>query len=989
VDEEQRIYTIPKNFAEPGRAFGNLYARNIIEAIVLTALLYQVEMAFIPFQTTIKIAIVILTCLPLLGIGCVGVRGYSLIEFTLRYIGYRQNRRKLKLRRIMKRLTKADMDRLAKEGRKTNVKKKRKPMIVKKTEEGEESEDQKKNKEELKHLVESVIPQNMRVNKSNQHFVQELLPFKRVEYGLIRTRDGQYVKILEIMPANLNGMNGSDFNAIGQAYEEWLRVAPCRVQIKVITQKKTSFDYIDTIKHYIENENNPDTRKMGLNYIRHIKELTHQGGISRRAFLIFQYEREGMGKEDMETIYSQIYTRVGLANQIFNRMGNKICDAIDGDQDAFVYNVLYELLNRKTAVNEPFANREKRVRSDIAKVKKIDPIFVTTSIAPNDLVAPRGIDFTNPDYVVIEGVYTSYISIEASSLPTEAHLGWTSYFINAGEGIDVDIFTEKMDRDKELTRIERKLTTNQISYNDSQGSSTKRNFITDVLESGFFIKQQMTQGGEDLYYTTILITIMGNTRKELESRKTVLKGLFKQQNIGFVDLRHQMEDCFLSTLPLCNIEKTLFAKNKRNMLTQSVASMYPFTSYEMNDKTGIALGHATNGSIVFLNLFNNAQLNNANMFVVGSPGAGKTYTISIMAIRMRIMQIKTIIIAPFKGYEFKRACNALGGSFIKLSLKSKHCINIMDIMVVETEYSNYDDSDEERNPITEKIENIIAFLELIYPEITNKQRSKLDKAIKNTYAEKGILLDKPKSIYQNGKDGAFKEMPILGDLQEQVAKDPELTDIDNALEPYVNGRLKCFNQHTNVDINNKYTVIDVSELSENLLAVGMFIAITFSSENIEADRTKQKAIIFDEAWRVLKSDTDKSGVVGEYVKKTVKIIRGMGGSAIFATQDLKDLNNNDNAKSIISACHSKLILGLEKSEAELAQRLVGMTDEEVQFVQKAERGFGLLCAGKNRIPLMMKASELEHELITTSRSDLEQIEKRRMAEKLKEKNIAV
>ena len=84
------------------------------------------------------------------------------------------------------------------------------------------------------------------------------------------------------------------------------------------------------------------------------------------------------------------------------------------------------------------------------------------------------------------------------------------------------------------------------------------------------------------------------------------------------------------------MEKKLYERSKRNLLTSGAASCYPFTSYEMCDNNGILLGvNKYNSSLIIVDIFNSTVYKNANIAILGTSGAGKTFTMQLMALRMR------------------------------------------------------------------------------------------------------------------------------------------------------------------------------------------------------------------------------------------------------------------------------------------------------------------------------------------------------------------
>lgn len=106
------------------------------------------------------------------------------------------------------------------------------------------------------------------------------------------------------------------------------------------------------------------------------------------------------------------------------------------------------------------------------------------------------------------------------------------------------------------------------------------------------------------------------------------------------------------SLPVMHMNKNLYEKSKRNVLTTGVASCYPFTSFEICDDNGILLGvNRHNNSLVIVDIFNSKKYKNANMAILGTSGAGKTFTMQLMALRMRRKNIQVFILAPLKGHE--------------------------------------------------------------------------------------------------------------------------------------------------------------------------------------------------------------------------------------------------------------------------------------------------------------------------------------------------
>ena len=189
---------------------------------------------------------------------------------------------------------------------------------------------------------------------------------------------------------------------------------------------------------------------------------------------------------------------------------------------------------------------------------------------------------------------------------------------------------------------------------------------------------------------------------------------------------------------------------------------------------------------------------------------------------------------------------------------------------------------------------------------------------------------------------------------------------------FVTGSAQSFNRQTNVDLSNKYIVLDLSELKGKLLPVGMFIALDYVWDQIKADRTQRKAIFIDEIWQLIGASSTR--MAAEFCLEIFKVIRGFGGAAVAATQDLSDffgLEDGKYGRAIINNSKNKIILNLEPDEARTVQETLKLTRSEVRAITQFERGEALICSNSNKVPVVVKASQTELEMITTDRAELE------------------
>lgn len=918
--EELDTYTIPPNFMESGTLFGGAFKlRNALEAGTLV-LAIGLPVFRLPISLTMRIILLCLTALPLGLIALIGVSGESLSSFIFSFFRF------LKKRRIVSQPAEEDNP---------------------------------------------TQPNDLKGHRARAARIQtpmDYFPIQKIEHGVIYTRDHRYVKVLEVTPINFLLRSAREQRSILYSYVHYLKISPVKVQMKVLTKKANVNRHLESIRREFQNETDEKCRELQKDYENLIRQIGSKEAITRRFFLIFEYE--GFGRhESEEEMLSALMTAEQTAKTYLLQCGNKIVEP--ESEDEATVELLYELLNRKTSTETSLSTRSNEV---IARHLFRDGTDELGDIPAAEFFAPPSMDFRHAHYLHIDGTYYSYLLIPSSGYKPRVAAGWLSILINAGEGIDVDMFLFRQPKEQVIHKLGQQLRINRSKIRDVSDTNTDFDDLEGAIRSGYFLKDGLA-ANEDFYYFSTLITVTAGSVKELNWRIAELKKLLVSQDLNASPCTFRQEDAFLSSLPLVSLEKHLYARSRRNMLTLGAASCYPFTSYELCDDTGILLGiNKHNNSLVIADLFNSQIYKNANMAILGTSGSGKSFTLQLFALRLRRKNIQVFILAPLKGHEFCRAARNIGGEIIQISPSSPHCINVMEIRPVDTAAAELlDEAVIEKSLLTAKIQRLHIFFALLIPDMTHEERQLLDEAMIKTYASFGITHENT-SLVDEACPERFRPMPKLGDLHQELLKSPQTRRLANILNRLVHGSASTFNQDTNVNLDNKYTVLDISELTGDLLTVGMFVALDFVWDKAKQDRTKEKAIFIDETWQLIGASSNK--LAAEYVLEIFKIVRGYGGSAICATQDLDDffaLEGGKYGRGIVNNAKTKIILNLEDEEAQRVQELLHLSEAETLAITHFERGNGLISTNNNNVTVEFKASELEKELITTDRRELQQL----------------
>lgn len=815
---------------------------------------------------------------------------------------------------------------------------------------------------------------------------QSFLPIRDVKDGIIQTKDDRYVKLMEFQPINFELRSPDEQATIISQFSAAIRSMPKTVHIKITTTPSDVTPFINDLRDRYNAEDNEGCRTLIADQMQYISNVSRTQGVSRRFFLSFEYE-QGSGFRKRPT-FEEIY-------QDLNRQARSIAASMEGcgnmllssDDKQYLLNALWTTICHQQSMEMTFEEHMAEVieRYSAYYERPVD----MDEIPVNDFIAPRKMLFSlSPTYAVIDGLYTAYCYLPSGAYPVQALGGWLQVLFGYMDGVDVDFWIHKEDIEQVQRRLQLELKNNKIKSAHTDDVSQDYDDILSAIQSGYYIKQAIASG-DDFCYMSTLLTITGHSLEELQYNYQQMYEYIVRNDMTMRRCYFQQEDAFMACIPLAAYNKRLFQKSRRNIMGSQLGSCYPFTAYELCDPGGVFMGlNSRYGSPVFINPFDTTKYQNANMLILGPSGTGKTYTLMCYLLRMRQRGYPVYILAPLKGFEFKRACDAIGGEYVRIAPGSGQNINIMEIRKKDMSDSILLDGEKEGTSgsiLTDKIQQILRFFAILMPDITSEERQLLDEALIKTY-ERFRITTRNKSLIDPASPDRYRPMPLLGDLLATLEDMGEGSRrIRNALSRFVTGSAKSFNLPTNVNLDNKFVVIDVSDLTTELLPVGMFIALDYVMDKAKANRTEQKIVAIDEMWRLMKA----SPLSADFVVEAFKILRGYGGSVIGATQDMDDIGRNEYGSAIINNTKIKLLLPLDKKEANAVTKVIELSSEELQQLKKTETrrtssgkrrsSKALMVANNNHVFIDIQASQTEHDLITTDAKELRRIAREKAA----------
>jgi len=569
---------------------------------------------------------------------------------------------------------------------------------------------------------------------------------------------------------------------------------------------------------------------------------------------------------------------------------------------------------------------------EIAKIEK-------GMVALTDVIAPSSVEVDFQYIRVGEKFYKTFFVV---GYPRFVSPNWLQPLIDFDHSMNISMFVYPTSSPDVLSDLRRKIAEMEatISSQIEEGQVVDPK-VRAALDDALAIQEQLAKGVERFFQFSLYITLSSDNTKELdEASKKLLTTLNSIMMIAKTATL-QMEDGFKSTIPLA--QDRLFTT--RNMDTTSLASTFPFTSATLTQDKGIMYGiNEQNGSLI---VFDRFSLENANEVVLGKSGAGKSYLIKLEALRQFMFGSEVIILDPEGEYE--ALARTLAGEYVAFTPSNPIKINPFDLSGLY---------EEGENELGLKILSLHGLLRIVLGEMDASHDAILDRALMETYRQKGITVD-PAS--------QKKQPPLMEDLYKVLLgmEDPAARDLALRLEKFIKGSLSgIFNQQSNFDITNPMTVFSIKALEEELRPVAMHIVLDFIWTRVRKT-LKKRVLILDEAWYIMKYEDSASFVYG-IAKRSRKYYLAL----TTATQDVQDFLSTDYGKAVLSNSSIQMLLKQSPSEVDLISQVFYLSQGEKELLLSADIGEGLFFAGQSHVAIKVIAAPFEHTIITSNPQEI-------------------
>lgn len=597
-----------------------------------------------------------------------------------------------------------------------------------------------------------------------------------------------------------------------------------------------------------------------------------------------------------------------------------------------------------------FDNLTEKEKEEILKTEEI---YRMGLVSIKDIIAPAAMQI-NPDHLRLNEKFVRTLFI--FTYPRYLTAGWFAPFINLNEEVDIAFYVTPVSSEKVLKTLKAKV--GQIR--STMASKEEKGEVRDpMLETALNdveeLRDRLVQGTERFFHFAVYLTIYAESKKELEEKTKEIEGLLGHKLVYSKRTSFQMEEGFNSTIPIGTDEIGVVS----SMNTSPISTTFPFVSSELTSDEGILYGiNRHNNSLI---IFDRFTLPNANSVVFAIPGAGKSYAVKLEILRSLMFGSDVIVVDPEN--EYKHLCDAVGGTFLRISLDSDYRLNPFDLPPSISGMSAED-------IIRSAVINLKGLMKLMLGRMTKEEDALVDKALLETYAKKDITAESDLNKITS---------PTMQDFQEILETMEGADSLVARVKKYTEGTFSgLFNQPTNVEMNSKFVVFSIRDIEEELRPIAMYVVLNYIW-NIVRSQLKRRVLVIDEAWWMMQYE-DSARFMYAMAKRGRKYYLGM----TTISQDVSDFLNSDHGRAVVTNSSMMILLKQSPANIDLLKDTFYLTDEEKYLLLESDVGEGIFFAGPKHVAIKIVASYMEDQLITTDPKQVLEIEKSK--EELEESN---
>lgn len=573
-------------------------------------------------------------------------------------------------------------------------------------------------------------------------------------------------------------------------------------------------------------------------------------------------------------------------------------------------------------------------------------------ISIRDLIAPAALE-VKPSFMMLGDLFVRTLFV--IGYPRYITVGWFAPIINLNLPLDISMYFYPVRSDVILKQLKKRVGNLEAQILADREKGAPRDPVRETaLRDIEQLRDDLTQGVEHFFQFGLYVTLYAADRKQLERLTDDVESLFGSKLVYARKVLYQAEQGFISTLPLGE-DQLMIAFN---MNSSPIASSFPFISSELTSDDGVLYGiNRHNNSLI---LFDRFSLQNANMVVFATSGAGKSYAIKLEVLRSLMLGTDVIIIDPER--EYQHLCDAVGGTYINISLSSESKLNPFDLPRPVGEQRAAD-------VIRGAVITLKGLLRIMLGTpiggsgrlgFTPQEDSLVDRALLETYAKKDITAN---------SDLTTVEAPIMQDFQAVLEGMEGSGDLGLRLQKYTQGTFAgLFNSPTNIDVQNQLVVFSVRDLEDELRPVAIYTIINYIW-NVVRSELKRRIMVIDEAWWLMQYE-DSAKFIYALVKRCRKYYLGV----TTITQDVNDFLLSPYGAAIVTNSSLQLLMRQSPASIDIVAKTFVLTDGEKYLLLECGVGEGIFFAGDKHAAIKVVASYAEDQMITSDPRQLLEIE---------------
>ncbi len=576
-------------------------------------------------------------------------------------------------------------------------------------------------------------------------------------------------------------------------------------------------------------------------------------------------------------------------------------------------------------------------------------------LSVRDIIAPASLRISS-NYLQLGDKFLRTMFI--ISYPRYISVGWFAPIINLNFTFDVSMFFYPVKSAIVLKQLKNKVGALEAQIiSDSEKGAARDPLRETALRDIESLRDALTQGTEKFFQFALYITVYSENLEELDRLSDQVEDILGSRLVYSRRVYYQAEQGFNSTMPLGNDELYITF----NMNSSPIASSFPFISSELTSDQGILYGiNRHNNSLI---LFDRFSLQNANSVVFATSGAGKSYAIKLEILRSLMLGSDVIVIDP--EYEYKHLAEAVGGTYINISLSSENKINPFDLP------RSVGGEAKPKDIIRSAVITLKGLVRLMLGNLNYDEDSIVDRALLETYAKKDITPD---------SDLSKIEPPVMSDFEQVLDGMEGGGDLALRLRKFTQGTFAgLLNNQTNVEMNNQLVCFSVRDLEDELRPIAIYTIVNYIW-NIVRSEMKKRILVIDEAWWMMQHE-DSAKFIFALVKRCRKYYLGV----TTITQDVNDFLSSPYGQAIVTNSSLQILLKQSPAAIDLIQKTFILTEGEKYLLLECGVGEGIFFAGNKHVAMKVVASYTEDQLITSDPRQLLEIEeaKKEFEENLK------